>query len=89
MAELAFSPEADDVLTSMEADDGRRSCAARLNSALDLLEADPGDAHNRRRRFHRIGLWGIAVICGDDEWLILWEPLEDDVVMVHHIVPAP
>lgn len=89
MAELVFSPEADAVLNAMEADQGRRHCAARLNSALDRLEADPGDVRNRRRRFNTIGLWGIAVICGDDEWLILWEPHEDDVVMVHHIVPAP
>jgi hypothetical protein len=89
VAELAFSPEADHVLTSMEADKAQRRCAARRNSALDLLGADPGDARNRRRRFKTIGLWGIAVICGDDEWLILWEPLEDDIVMVHHIVPAP
>lgn len=89
MAGLAFSPEADDLLTSMEADEVQRNCAARINSALDLLEADPGDARNRRRRFNTIGLWGIAVICGADAWLILWEPLEDDVVMVHHIVPAP
>lgn len=73
----------------MEADAGQRLCAARLNSALDLLAADPGDARNRRRRFNTIGLWGIAVICGDDEWLILWEPLADDGVLVHHIVPAP
>jgi hypothetical protein len=86
---LAFSPEADDVLTSMEADADRRHCAARLNSALDLLEANPGDERNRRRRFNTIGLWGIAVVCGDDEWLILWEPTEDNTVMVHHIVPAP
>jgi len=89
VAELAFSPEADDVLTSMEADESRRHCAARLNSALDLLEAGPGDARSRRRRFNTIGLWGIAVVCGDDEWLILWESLEGDVVMVHHIVRAP
>ena len=89
MAELVFSPEADDVLTRMEADESQRHCAARINTALDLLEADPGDAGNRRRRFNTIGLWGIAVICGDDEWLILWERQADDVVMVHHIVPAP
>lgn len=89
MVELAFSPEADDVLTSMEADANRRQCAARLSSALDRLETDPGDARNRRRRFDTIGLWGIGVICDDEEWLILWEPLGDDVVVVHHIVPAP
>jgi hypothetical protein len=73
----------------MEADESQRRCAARLNSALDLLEADPGAARNRRRRFNTIGSWGIAVICGDEEWPILWEPLPEDAVMVHHIVPAP
>jgi hypothetical protein len=89
VVELAFSPEADAVLTAMEADVGRLHCARRLNSALDGLEADPGHASNRRRRFDTIGLWGIAVVCGDEEWLILWEPFGEDVVLVHHIVPAP
>jgi hypothetical protein len=89
VADLVFSPEADDVLTRMEADERRARCAARLNTALDLLEADPGDARNWRRRFHTIDLSGIAVVCGDEEWLILWEPQEDDLVVVHHIVPAP
>lgn len=89
MAELVFSPEADNVLTRMEADESQRRCAARLNTALDLLEINPGDARNRRRRFNTIGLWGIAVTCGDDEWLILWEPQDDDSLLVHHIVPAP
>lgn len=89
MAELAFSPEADDLLTSIEADPARRPCAERLNAALDALEADPGAARNRRRRFKTIGLWGIAVVCEEEDWIILWEPREDDVVVVHHIVPAP
>jgi len=43
MAELVFSPEADEVLTRMEADEAQRRCAARSNTALDVLEADPGD----------------------------------------------
>ena len=72
----------------MEADETQRVCAGRLNSALDILEADPGDARNRRRRFQTIGLWGIPVVCGDDEWLILWEA-QEDMTVVHHIVPAP
>ena len=72
----------------MEADDGQRSCAGRLNTALDLLEVEPGDARNRRRRFSTIGLWGIPVVCDDEEWLILWEA-RDDVIVIHHIVIAP
>jgi hypothetical protein len=89
VAELRFSPEADERLTALEADPLEERCAARLNSALDRLEADPGDVVNRRRRFNTLGLWGITVTCGDTEWLILWEPVDDDAVIVHHIVPAP
>ncbi len=73
----------------MEDDPAQQRCATRLHTALDRLEADPGDAQNRRRRFHTLDLWGISVACGDDEWLILWEPDGDDAVIVHHIVPAP
>lgn len=88
MASLVFSPEADDLLTRLEGDSAQQKLAGRLNSALDQLEADPGDARNRRRRFNTLGLWGIPVV-SDDEWLNLWEPLDADTVMVHHIVPAP
>lgn len=89
MAGLTFSPEADDALSRLEADPATELCARRINTALDLLEADPGDARNRRRRFNTIGLWGVPVICGDDEWLILWEAGPEDDVTVHHIVSAP
>ena len=88
MSELLFSTEADTTLSRMEADESQRHCAGRINTALDLLETDPGNERNRRRRFHTIGLWGIAVLCGDDEWLILWETHDDNVV-VRHIIPAP
>jgi len=89
VAELVFSPEADDELTRLEADQALRGCAARIHTALDSLEADPGAARNRRRRFNTIGIRGIAVVCADDEWLILWEQRHGDIVIVHHIVPAP
>jgi hypothetical protein len=57
--------------------------------ALDRLEADPGDVGNGRRRFHELGVWGIAVVVDDEEWLILWEPLDGDGVLVQHTTPAP
>jgi len=88
-AELRFSPEADGRLTAMEADPAQERCAGRVHTALDRLEADPGDARNRRRRFHTLGLWGISVLCGDAEWRILWESDGEDAVIVHHLVPAP
>ncbi len=88
---LRFSPEADDVLTSLETEDRTRICAGRINTALDKLEANPGASENRRRRFQALDLWAIPVLCGDNEWLILWNhsTTEPDTVIVHHIVPAP
>lgn len=71
----------------MEADFARRLCAGKINSALDVLAANPGDQVNRRRRFV-IGLWGIPVFCGAEEWLILWDE-DEDGVRVQHIVLAP
>ena len=89
MAELRFDPRADQLLADLESDlPGSEALLRKLNSALDRLEADPGDAWCRRRRYQNIGVWGIAVVHTDKEWLILWEPL-DDAVVVHAIVPAP
>ena len=89
MTGLVFSPEADEFLARVDDDPLRQKLAARLNSALDRLESDPGQAANRRRRFSSLGLWGIPVVCDDEEWLILWEPLDEATTIVHHIVPAP
>ena len=89
MAELHFDSRADQFLTDLEAElPQSEGLLGKLNSALDRLEADPGDAWCRRRRYQNIGVWGIAVVHGDKEWLILWEPLDDDVV-IQAIVPAP
>lgn len=73
----------------MEVDPAWRRCVGRIHQALDLLEADPGDVRNRRRRFMTIDLWASAVFCDDSEWLILWEPGDGEDVVVHHIVKAP
>lgn len=91
MAILKFSPEADDLLTNLESGDRTLSCAGHLNTALDRLEQDPGAAPNRRRRFQSLDLWGIPVMCRDEEWLILWSysQSETGTLVVHHIVPAP
>jgi hypothetical protein len=89
-----YSPEADEILDRLEADDARRTLLARINQALDRLEENPGDAWCRRRRFQNIGVRGIAVVSDGTEWLILWSPgtggtTGDDAVIVEAIVPAP
>jgi len=90
VAELRFGPEADQFLTDLEADlPGSEVLLGKMNSALDRLEADPGNAWCRRRRVQNIGVCGIAVVHSDTEWLILWTPLMDDGVVVHAIVRAP
>lgn len=89
MATLLFSGQADDMLTSLEVDPARALLVGRLHSALDHLEADPGAAWCRRRRFQTLGVWGIPVAAEDEEWLILWEPAADGAVIVQAITPAP
>jgi len=103
MAELRFDPGVDQFLTGLEDDlELSQAFLAKLNGALDRLEENPGDAWCRRRRFQNIGVWGIAVVHEDREWLILWELLvpgeqddvtedvtEDVIVIVHAITPAP
>lgn len=90
MAELQFGPTADRFLSELELEPDRNEAfLQRLDAALDRLEADPGDAWCRRRRFQNIGVWGIAVVHAGEEWLILWEPDKDDGVVVHAIARAP
>ena len=45
MAELRFAPEADQFLSSLESDLPRSEILlGKVNTALDRLETDPGDA---------------------------------------------
>jgi len=89
VATLLFSPQADDLLSALEADPAHALLVGRIHTALDLLETDPGDSGWRRRRFQNIGVWGIPIVAEDVEWLILWEPGEDDSVVMRSITPAP
>lgn len=89
MPELVFSEQADEMLSELESDPTRALLVARIHSELDVLEADPGAAECRRRRFENIGLWGIPVAANDEDWLILWEPRSDDETLVAAITPAP
>lgn len=91
MALLKFSPEADSYLTELEEDPRSRSCAIKVNTALDRLEENPGASENRRRRFQSVDLWGIPLRCGDEDLVILWgyHVDEDETVIVHYIGPSP
>lgn len=89
MALLLFAPEADELLTELEATPTRVGLLREINTALDLLERDPSDVRCRRRRFSNIGCWAIAVEAEGTQWLLLWEEGEEDAVVVRANVPSP
>ncbi len=77
MAILYFSDQANDLLDELEETPSRHDLLGRINTALDMLEADPLDARCRRRRFQNIGFWGIMVFHHEGDWLILWEERDE------------
>lgn len=89
MPELVYSEQADEMLDELAADPARALLTARIHSALDLLEVNPGSAECRRRRFDNTGVWGIPVSANHEDWLILWEPYNDGETLVSAITPAP
>jgi hypothetical protein len=89
VVELRFGEQAGAFLDSLESDAGRHRLLGHLNTALDRLEADPGDAWCRRRRYENLGVWGIVVRSDGDDWLITWEPHDQEVVWVHSITRDP
>ena len=86
MAELLFEEAADAALTSMEADPGRGELLARVNEVLDLLEDDPGDRRVRQRRYQIVDAWGVPVHGNGEDWLILWD-LQDSQVVIRYLGP--
>lgn len=83
MGELHWDADADEAMSSIEADPSLGGLLAQVNAVLDQLGADPTVAAVRRRRYDN-GLWGVVVRSRSDERLILWEDhptLEGDVVI--------
>jgi hypothetical protein len=84
VAELLFEEEADAALAALEADAGRSELLARVNEILDILEDDPGDRRARRRRYQIIDAWGVPVHGNGEDWLILWD-LQDSQVVIRYL----
>ena len=61
-----------------------------IDDALDLLEADPGDARARRRSFGG-GRWGIPAHDRSEDWLVVWERdlASTDMVVVRYLGADP
>ena len=89
MAELVFGRQADAFLTELESDPARASLLRRINSNLDVLEADPTDIRCRRHRFASIDIWGMSFVFGFEDWLITRRPGGGDEVIVHTISLSP
>ena len=91
MTDLYFSEQANALLEQLESTPSRQHLLGRINTALDVLEADPHDVRCRRRRFDTIGCWAITVISNDGDWLILWSERNElaTEVNVRAITPDP
>jgi hypothetical protein len=59
-----------------------------IDDAVDILETEPGSAQARRRSF-TAGVWGIPVRTRTDEWLVIWEHEEPDIIVVRYLGEDP
>ena len=89
MPELWFAASADRLLYELEADETRGRLFERINAVLSDLEVDSNQLHLRRHRF-QIGMWGVIVASGADEWIVLWEPHPaiDDATIIQYVGPS-
>ncbi len=89
MPELWFAAPADLLLYELEADETRRRLFDRINAVLSDLELDSNQLHLRRHRF-QIGMWGVIIASGADEWIVIWEPHPDidDAIMIQYVGPS-
>lgn len=58
--------------------------AAVLEEVLDWIEDEPVDPRAKRRRFSN-GMWAVVRTAERDEWLILWEEMDDQVRYVRYL----
>jgi hypothetical protein len=89
VAELVFGHQADAFLTELVGDPARTNLLGRINSNLDVLEADPTDVQCRRHRFASLDIWGMSFVFDSEDWLITWRPGEGDEIIVHTISLSP
>ena len=87
MVRMVFEPAAEEELARLQHDRGQRVLYERVNDALDWLEDDPADPRVRRRQYQDPKLWGIVVRAPDEDWLILWDLAEGDLITIFYIGP--
>jgi len=87
MAEVKLSQPAIQAYAQLEKS-GAEQMLDAIDDALDVLEADPGDARARRRSFTG-GKWGIPARDRTDDWLIVWEQDDQGIVRVRYLGEDP
>lgn len=89
MAELRFEPTAAANLSALFEDPTKAELADRIETQLDLLEANPADPQLTRTDFRsRFGLiYAVRILGSGEEWLMLWKP-HDDTVHVYYLGDA-
>jgi hypothetical protein len=87
---ILWDESADQAMSQLEGDSETPQLLGEVRRILAMLEADPGQADVRRKRFQN-GLWAVPVRGDDRDWLILWEPLEEqsDEVVIRYLGPTP
>jgi hypothetical protein len=69
--QLAFDPGPDDAYRSVPS-----AVAHWADEVFDWLEESPVNVRARTARFNN-GLWAVRRTIGDEDWLILWEEVDD------------
>ncbi len=89
MWQIVFEAAADSTMSALESDPSRAPLLVRIDAALKALEANPGDARCRRRRYPN-GMWDMSFRTRLDDWLIVWQygPGEREVTVIY-IGPKP
>ncbi len=83
---LLFHVDAENALNQLQNDATQKHLYNKINDALDLIEDHPTTSKARQRRYHQTKLWGIPVYGNKQDWLIIWEPADNNQI-IHYIGP--
>lgn len=86
--QLAWTEDADEAMTSVEADPALASILEATRRVLGLLQLDPSDPKLRTRQYvtQELGHICSTPIPGGD-WIVLWQmSAEPDELIVHAII---
>lgn len=86
MAEPVYTPETAKVLDEIETDPARADLRDAICDAIDLICDHPGSAGARRNALGDLTgrlLWAVSARTRTEDWLVLWHPVDDEVLIAH------